>query len=404
MNDSDLSPLRIDRSPAAQGGRVGRRRWKPWLLGVLAVAGLGAGALALRWNAPVEVETVSVGEAWPYQGQTVLNATGYVVPQRKASVASKATGRLEWLGVREGSTVKAGELIARLEQRDVQAQLQQAEANIGVAQANVAQGRAELRDAELAWGRAKDLRARNYIAQAQVDQAEARALKARAAVVSAQAAEKAAQAARQAATVAVGQTEIRAPFDGVVLTKYANVGDLITNFSAAADSKGAVVSMADMSTLEVEADVSESNLARIRVGQPCEIQLDAFPELRFRGEVARLVPTVDRAKASVLTKIRFLDRDERILPEMSAKIAFLSQALPAQARSPRPAVHGEAVVGSGSAAAVFKVQDGKAKRVAVGVGGKIGDLVEVRGLKSGDTLVLRPSADLADGAAVKVAK
>jgi len=398
MSETDLSPLRIDRQAARPQQR---RLGKGWLIGGLAVLVLGGAAIFAGLRAPVGVETVTVGQAWPYQGLTVLNATGYVVAQRKAAIASKATGRLEWLGVREGSVVKAGELIARLEQRDVAAQLQQAAANVGVAQANVGQVQAELRDAELAFGRARDLRARNFVAQAQVDQAEARMVKARAAVVSARAAERAAEAARQAAQVAVAQTEIRAPFDGVVLTKHANVGDLITNFSAAADSKGAVVSMADMGTLEVEADVSESSLSKIKPGQSCEIQLDAFPELRFRGEVSRLVPTVDRAKASVLTKVRFLDPDPRVLPEMSAKIAFLSEALDAAQRQPRVAVHGEAVVAEGGASAVFRVENGVAKRVSVTPGAKIGDLVELSGVAPGDTLVLRPAASLRDGAAVK---
>ena len=183
-----------------------------------------------------------------------------------------------------------------------------------------------------------------------------------------------------------------------------DVGDLITNFSAAADSKGAVVSMADMSTLEVEADVSESNLSKIKVGQPCEIQLDAFPEQRFRGEVSRLVPTVDRAKASVLTKIRFLDPDARVLPEMSAKIAFLSRAMNAAERQPRTAVHGDAIVVGEGDTAVFRVEDGLAKRVTVKPGAKIGDLVELAGVQPGDRLVLRPPASLRDGAAVSVGK
>lgn len=401
MSETDLSRLRIDRQASPPPRRRLNRRW---LLGGLAVVLAGGLAVFGRMNAPVAVETVTVGEAWPYQGVTLLNATGYVVAQRKAAVGSKATGRLEWLGVREGSVVKAGELIARLEQRDVAAQLQQADANVGVARANIGQARAELRDAELALGRARDLKARNFIAQAQVDQAEARALKARAALGSAQAAERAAEAGRLAASVAVAHTEIRAPFDGVVLVKNANVGDLITNLSAAADSKGAVVSMADMSTLEVEADVSESNIARIKPGQPCEIQLDAFPELRFRGEVSRLVPTVDRTKASVMTKIRFLDPDPRVLPEMSAKVAFLAQALSPEQRKARTAVHGEAVVQADGSAAVFRVADGVATRVAVTTGAKIGDLVEVSGVKPGERLVLRPPASLRDGAAVSTGK
>jgi len=404
MGETDLSRLRIERQAAQpERGRTAPFALRRWLIGGIVVLLGGGVALIGRLNAPVSVDMVTVGEAWPYQGLTVLNATGYVVAQRKAAIASKATGRLEWLGVREGSVVKTGDLLARLEQRDVVAQLLQADANVGVAQANVGQARAELQDAELALGRARELRGRNFVAQAQVDQAVARGLKARAALGSALAATKAAEAARQAARVAVAQTEIRAPFDGVVLTKNANVGDLITNFSAAADSKGAVVSLADMTTLEVEADVSESSLAKIRVGQPCEIQLDAFPELRFRGEVSRLVPTVDRAKASVLTKIRFLDPDPRILPEMSAKIAFLSATLAPAQRRPRLAVHAAAVVSADGKTLVFRVADGVATRVPVTVGEKIGDLVELSGVAPGERLVLRPAASLRDGATVKEA-
>lgn len=399
MSDSDLSRLAIAR-PANPPPR--RRRPQAWLIGAALAVLVGVAAAIFALNAPRPVDVVSVGEAWPYQGLTLLNATGYVVPQKKAAVASKATGRLEWLGVREGSVVKAGELIARLEQRDVAAQLQQAAANVEVARANVGQAGAELRDAELALGRARDLSARNFISPAQLDQARARADKAGAALVSARAAAKAAAAAHEGARVALAQTEIRAPFDGVVLTKNASVGDLITNFSAAADSKGAVVSMADMATLEVEADVSEANLAKIRPGQPCEIQLDAFPALRLQGEVSRVVPTVDRAKASVLTKIRFLAPDPRILPEMSAKIAFLSAALPPERRTPRIAVQEEAIVGAAGGQYVFRVEEGRAYRVAVATGAKIGELVEIRGVKVGDKLVLRPPPGLREGAAVKV--
>ena len=134
-----------------------------------------------------------------------------------------------------------------------------------------------------------------------------------------------AEANARNAEVAVDYTQIRAPFDGVILSKSANVGDMVTPFSSAADSKGAVVTMADMSTLEVEADVSESSLAKIRVGQPCEITLDALPGERFRGRISRMVPTVDRAKATVMTKVQFEAIDPRVLPEMSAKVSFLSQ-------------------------------------------------------------------------------
>ena len=139
----------------------------------------------------------------------------------------------------------------------------------------------------------------------------------------------------EAAKVAVEYTQIRAPFDAVVLTKNADVGDIVTPIGAAANAKAAVVTIADMDSLRVEADVSESNLEKVKVGQPCEIQLDALPETRFPGQVHMIVPTADRSKATVMVKVRFLDPDPRILPEMSAKVAFLSRSVnPEEQRSP----------------------------------------------------------------------
>jgi RND family efflux transporter MFP subunit len=241
------------------------------------------------------VETVNVTLAYPSQAYTLLTATGYVAPQRKASISTKATGRLEWLGVLEGSRVHKGELIAKLENRDVSATLGQAEANVKVARANLVQANAELMEAANAYRRSTDLRARNFISQSTLDTSVARYDKARANVASMQAAIAAAEANARAAQVELDQTLIRAPFDGVILTKNANVGDTIAPFSNAADSKGAVVTIADMDTLEVEADVSESSLSKIALGQSAEIQLDAFPGLRLTGSVARMVPTVDRS-------------------------------------------------------------------------------------------------------------
>jgi multidrug efflux pump subunit AcrA (membrane-fusion protein) len=173
--------------------------------------------------------------------------------------------------------------------------------------------------------------------------------------------------------------------------------------------------MADMSTLEVEADVSESNLAKIKTGQPCEIALDAFPDLRLRGEVSRLVPTVDRAKASVLTKVRFVDRDSRVLPEMSAKVAFLSEALPDDRRRPLTVVQQNAVTQRGNRDVVFVIRDGVAHAVPVTRGETINDDVELRGIPVakgndknaaavavGDRVVLKPPKELEDGKRVSI--
>lgn len=407
MATPDISRLKIDREAKAPqpGQRPGRRRWGRMVLLALVLALAAVIATNLLTSKPA-VEVVTVAQAYPAQNYTLLNATGYVVAQRKAALSSKATGRLEWLGVLEGSHVKKDQVVARLENRDVEAALGQARANVQVAQANLEQGRAELGDAQAAFQRAAELLDQKFIAASAYDTAQARLNKAKASIAGYQAAIAAARANAQAAQVAVDQTVIRAPFDGVILTKSANVGDNITPFSSAADSKGAVVTIADMDTLEVEADVSESNLSKIRVDQPVEIQLDAFPELRLAGTVSRMVPTMDRSKATLLVKVRFIERDPRVLPDMSAKVAFLSRAVPAQDKRPVAAVQPAAIVARGSPPAAFLLDAGGARvtRVPVAPGRKIGELVEVTGLKPGDKVVLAPDEALRDGQAVKVAK
>lgn len=401
MNSPDLSTLRIDRSLAP----IRRRRTKRWIvLGLVALAVVAAGAWMLVRPRVVDVQTVAVVTTFPSQQFVVLNATGYVVAQRKAAIATKATGRLEWLGVAEGSRVKAGDLIARLENRDVVAQAQAAEAQVSAARASLAQSEAEERDALAQHRRNVDLVAKGFVSQASLDTSKARADRAVAGVNSARAALVAAEAAARNASVAVEYTQIRAPFDGVILSKSANVGDMVTPFSSAADSKGAVVTMADMGTLEVEADVSESSLAKVTVGQPAEILLDALPDARFTGRISRMVPTVDRAKATVMTKVRFDTIDARVLPEMSAKVSFLSQDVTPDQQKPLTAVAADAIAQRDGRSVVFVVRDGVATPVPVTTGQKIGDLVAISGeVKSGERVVQKPSADLASGVRVRVA-
>ena len=396
MDLQDLSKLKIERSPA---GPKPRRRWGKWLIGALALAG-AAGFALTRFAGPVQVETVAVATVYPSQNFTLLNATGFVVPQRKAALSSKATGRLEWLGVLEGSRVRAGEVIARLESRDVQATLEQAEAQVNVAIANQQQGAAELRDAEANYKRSTELLTKKFISGAQHDTDVARLGKARAAIASQKAAVASADANRRAAEVAVEQTLIRAPFDAIVLTKNANVGDNITPFSSAAEAKGAVVTVADMETLEVEADVAESSIAKIAVDQPCEVQLDALPDMRFAAVVSRVVPTVDRSKATVLVKVKFVERDPRVLPDMSAKVAFLSRETKENEKKPVTAVQPGTIVERESRKVVFTIKDDRARAVEVTTGAKIGDLLEVKGVKAGERLVLAPAGKVQDGTAV----
>jgi RND family efflux transporter MFP subunit len=328
-----------------------------------------------------------------------------VVAQRKASVAPKTTGSLEWIGVEEGSRVKAGEIIARLENRDVTAARDQASANLANARALLTQARAELEDATLSYKRQKELLGQGIVSKADYDAADARYRKARGGLEGAEAAIRADRAALRGAEAAIEYTRIRAPFDAVVLTKNADVGDIVTPIGAAANAKAAVVSIADLGSLQVEADVSESNLEKVRVGQPCEIQLDAFPDIRFAGELHMIVPTADRSKATVLVKVRFLQRDGRVLPEMSAKVAFLQRDVKDDEKKPRTAINPAAVASRNGKSVVFVIKGERVAATAVSLGERIGDMVEVKsGVKAGDKIALKPLEKLKDGARIKTAE
>jgi RND family efflux transporter MFP subunit len=395
--------------------RKRRRRW-PWVVALLLVLA-GAGALLATRRA--EVQASAVMTAYPSAQYAQLTASGYVVAQRRAAVSSKGTGRLLELRVREGSPVKAGELIGRLDASDVQAAIGAANAGLRQAEAGVLQAQAALRQSEVEQGnadaelqRALGLVAQGFVSTQAVDAARRRADAARAGIASAQAgiaaargAVAAAQAQLRVQEVNQSNTEIRAPFDGVVLVKNANVGDMITPFSSAAGAQGAVVTMADMGTLEVEADVSESNVGQVKIDMPVEITLDALPELRFRGSVVRVVPTVDRAKATVMTKVRFEQIDPRVLPEMSAKVVFLKQRPEAADLKPVLAVNPKTVVERDGRKVVLRIAGDTLEGVPVAPGRTLGDVLEIAPgvLKAGDRLVLAPDAKLAGGSRVTVA-
>jgi RND family efflux transporter MFP subunit len=400
MADEELLKLKIEKG----AGKVTRRR-KRWIVPFVVLAVLVVGGFLMVHRSAVPVETVTVARAYPSQGFTVLNASGYVVAQRKAAVAAKITGRLDWLGVEEGSRVKAGQVLARLENRDVSASRAQAAANVETAHYLLDQARAERHDATLAYGRQKDLLSQGVVAQADFDAAEARYLRAKAAVSAAEWSLKGADAALRGADIAIDYTQIRAPFDAVVLTKNADVGDIVTPLGAAANAKAAVVTIADLGSLLVEADVSEANLGSVKPGQPCEIQLDALPDSRFRGAVHTIVPTADRSKASVLVKVSFVDRDSRILPEMSAKVAFLERPVQSGESRPKIAVNPAALINRGGRKVVFIVKGDRVIESAVTSGAPIGDLVEITsGVGAGEKVVLHPPDNLENGMKIKVAE
>lgn len=398
--DQDLSKLKIDKT-GMTGLRAGRSRRRIWFGIIMLLFAAAAVALLIRDRA-AEVETVMVSKAYPSQAFTLLNASGYVVAQRKAAVASKATGRLEWLGVEEGSRVKAGQIIARLEGKDAAAARDQAAANLNNAIALLEQARADLDDAALNEVRMRDLMSKGYVAKVDLDTAEARLKKSKASYSASEAAVKAARASLDAADVAVEYTVIRAPFDAVVLTKNADVGDIVTPLGAAANAKAAVVTTADLSSLLVEVDVSESNIEKVRIGGPCEIQLDALPETRFKGVVHMIVPTADRARASVLVKVRFEETDGRIMPEMSAKVAFLERSALPEEKTAKTVVHPEAITTRNGGSFVFLDKDGRAVERSVTTGSRILDLVEIGGVEAGSKVVLRPPKGLKNGSKIKI--
>jgi RND family efflux transporter MFP subunit len=391
--DTDLASLRIDRSSPGAGAGKARRRIKKVSLWLVLLALLAGAVFFLKdvFNPGVEVRVASAVFTSPAQAQSVLTASGYVVARRKAAVASKGTGRLVYLGVEEGDQVKKGQVIARLEDDDVLASLRRARADLAAAEA-------ELKDARESLNRQKLLLDRALVAQAEYDSAEARYKRVMATIDSA-------RFAVREAEVAVDYTKIVAPFDGTVLRKNADVGEIMAPFAGAAGSRAAVVTMADMSSLEVDADVAEANITRVKSDQPCEIRLDAYPEQAYEGQVSKIVPTADRAKATVMVKIRFKSYDRRVLPEMSAKVTFLARELAEQKGSNDSllAVPGVAVAMRNGRQVVYQIKDDRAVEVPVAIGRPMGTLVEIKqGLKEGDKVISKVDDQIRDGTKVVV--
>jgi RND family efflux transporter MFP subunit len=390
----DLASLRIDRSQ--QGVGVSSKRFRSLrkiALWAAVLGGLAAGFLFFRdiFNPPIEVQLATVSLTSHAQANAVLTASGYVVARRKAAVASKGTGTLVFLGVEEGDKVKKGQVIARLDDSDVAATLQRARENLRLAEA-------DLYDAKKSLERQRTLLQRDLIAQAEYDAAEARYKRVVASI-------DAAKFGVREAEVAVENTRIVAPFDGTVLKKNADVGEIVAPLAGAASSKAAVVTIADMSSLEVEADVSEANIIRVVPDQNCEITLDAYPQQRYPGLVTKIVPTADRAKATVLVKINFKSYDQRVLPEMGAKITFLAAgtADSEMSRNPVLTVPAAAVANRNNRQVVFQVKDDRAGEVPIVLGQRLGNLVEIKqGLKEGDKVIAKIDENIRAGSKVTV--
>ncbi len=399
----DLGALRIDRSAAGRPPK--KRPIGLWIGALVVLAGLAVFLYLLPrlGGSDPDVQLYTVGYQSAGAGSSLLTASGYVVAQRQAAVASKATGRLVFLAVEEGDRVTEGQLLGRVESEDVEAELARAQAQEDVADGALGTTDARLKEARLQFDRVTDLLSRKLVSQAEYDAAEAGFKVAEAEVVQARAGVEAARASVRATMVAVENTRIRAPFDGTVLTKEADVGEMVAPFGSSQSARGAVVTLADMKSLEVEADVSESNIQRVRLGNATQIVLDAYPGVRYPGRVKKIVPTADRAKATVLTKVEFIERDEKVLPEMSAKVTFLEAEQAEATATADLVIPAAAVLERDNETIVFTVTDNLARRRVVQLGELKGGLrVVVSGLSEGDQVIASPPPDLRDGQKVRL--
>jgi RND family efflux transporter MFP subunit len=390
-NKPDIASLRIDRARKADD-RPKSRKWLV-LVWMLVIAGIVIGYLTLKEKVTPATK-VKVATAKLLAGsdtEVSLVATGYVVAQRKAEVASKGTGRIVYLGFEEGDAVKAGEIIAQLDNEDIKA-------NLDFARAELAKAEADSLNAGRAYRRAQKLLASGSITETEWEAAET-AYKLSLAAVDAAAANV------KAAEVALENTYIRAPFDGTILAKNADVGEMVAPFASAVSSKGSVVTLADMNSLEVEADVAEANIQKVFVGQKCEIILDAYPDTKYPGYVKKIVPTADRTRATVLTKVAFSRRDDRVLPEMSARVNFFSKTTDSVQIEQKPivVVPKETITTRGEQKVVFKVEGNAVTAVPVRVGRELGNMTEIiSGVRAGDKLVLSPPGKMTTGQKVEI--
>jgi len=393
--NTDLSNLRINRETGRERPAMGKYlKLALWI--ILPLALIAILIFVLRgWAPTTEVSVATVTTFSASQSRFILTATGYVVAQRQAAVASKGTGRLEYLGVEEGDAVKSGQIIARIENNDMRAALESARAGLS-------QALAESVQANLEFTRSAGLLASGAATKAEFDLAQAR-FESQSAMV------QYARAQVTQADVALENTFIRAPFDGTVLRKYADIGEIVAPFASSASSRAAVVTMADMKSLEVEADVSESNIQKVRLGQPCEITLDANPDRRYAGYVKKIVPTADRAKATVLIKIAFRETDERVLPEMRARVDLLAGDIKAGSTESEitglPVVPNSAVVSRNGRQVVFVLIEDHVREAAIEKNRVLGNLTEIKNsLVAGQRVVTSPPSTLKDGDKVKIVK
>jgi len=367
---------------------------------------------------PIQVVTVSTstggnGAAGGGSGSVAVVANGYVVARTKAAVSAKIPGRLAVLNVSEGSRLEKGDVIARLENSDYAAAVGQAEAQVASAKATLIETQSDRDQLQREFVRVRDIHTQNptLVSQQEVENAESKARQGAARFDAQQARVDAAVAALRVAQANLENTYIRAPFTGTVLRKEAEVGEVVAPSVGGGLTRGAVVTMADLATLEVEVDVNEAYIARISSGQQARITLDAYPDTTFRGAVRQVVPTADRQRATVQVKVSIVDRDPRILTEMGAKVEFLQAPRPESsgaqqaAERPRIIVPAEAVRSENGRNVVWIVRDGRLQSRDVDAGPVSGNFREIRsGLSGGEQLLVAGVETPKEGQRVKLSQ
>jgi RND family efflux transporter MFP subunit len=403
MESSDLSALKIDRSTQTLKKTKLSPVVKYGLIGVVAVIALFK--IISLFFAPVQVKATTATVSASMAPSSGLTASGYIIPQRKASVASKATGRLVYLSVVEGDQVKKGDLIGKIEDNDIMAEWLDANSAVAALEAVQKRNQAELNRLQTDYNRLQNLHQSGAVSKSDLDNAQTNYQVALAQTDVDIANIKSARARMQAVQVRLDNTEIRAPFNGTILTKGADIGEIVAPFAGSVNAKSAVVTMADMTSLQLEADVSESSIQKVSIGQNCEIILDAYPQTRYPGVVDKIVPTANRSKATILCKIKFLDIDEKVLPEMSAKATFLSEPISGKLQTQKPnlLIETRAILTKENTSLVYVIVESKLEEREISTGKKIGDdTVVLSGLKSGDQVVLDPTESLSDGQKVEL--
>ncbi|HUQ86440.1 MAG TPA: efflux RND transporter periplasmic adaptor subunit [Vicinamibacterales bacterium] len=394
----DLSALKIEREPLNTGGG----RWVKWVVLLVILGAAGAGAYWwFRRERPIEIEVANVSERAAGTSASVLTGKGYVTARRRATVSSKVTGKVIEVNVEEGMAVREGQVLARLDDSTLQAALRLYRAQLEAAKRQIPESEVRLEQARVQLQRQDRLRKEGLNTPNDIDNAKAEVDSLVARIASAQETVKVAESQIAMQQTAIDDTIIRAPFSGVALSKDAQPGEMVSPVSAGGGfTRTGISTIVDMSSLEIEVDVNESYINRVRAGQPVTAVLDAYPGFEIPAAVIAVVPTADRQKATVLVRIGFKKLDPRILPDMGVGVTFLREvdasAAPV-AQSVTLVPQGAVKTDSGTTF-VFLVNGQTVERRAVKIGGTDGDRVEVlAGLKGGDRVVVAPPPDLAAG-------